>query len=416
MYLLIVSLLQDMGLNEYTGFIAPVICVIAAAVACVLLRWLAKLLLIKMIRKINERKNIPFISIGIENKLFLRLSDFAIPFVISVMTAGITDSGLLLNKATDVLLIVIVLRAVNACVKSVGMIYAERAASKTIPIHSVLQVFNVAAFILGGIAIISIMVNKSPVVLLGSIGAMTAITSVVFKDAIVGFIAGIQLTGYDMIRIGDWVELPKHSANGTVVEVSMTTVKVENFDKSITMIPAYSLVTDAFINWRGIFNTGARRIKRSILIDAASIRVCDEEGLAHLRKIPLLASYITRRSPEPDGAVCTSDLEQPRTGGDPIPVNIGLFRIYVTEYLRHHPGIRQDLALIVRQLEQSADGIPLEIYGFVNTTVWVEYENTQSDIFEHLYTIVKEFGLRLYQNPAGSDLRVCMENNRPTTG
>lgn len=234
---------------------------------------------------------------------------------------------------------------------------------------------------------------------------MTAITSLIFRDVILGFVAGIQLTGNDMVRIGDWIEVPNYSANGTVIDISLTTVKVENFDNTITTVPAYAMITNAFINWRGMQDSGGRRIKRALYINTTDVRFCDEGDLIKYESIEVLKSYIQnkRRAIEEDN--------QKKPLGPNLKMNVrrltnlGTFRVYVEEYLRNHPGIRKDTTLMVRQQSTEGQGIPLEIYAFTNTTDWEKYEEIQADIFDHLYAIAPEFGLTLFQQPSGNDFR-----------
>ena len=251
------------------------------------------------------------------------------------------------------------------------------------------------------------LIGKSPLVLLGGISAMTAVLTLVFKDAILGFVAGIQLTSNDMIRIGDWIEMPKYSANGTVTDLSLTTVKVENFDKTVTSIPAYALVSDAFINWRGMESSGARRIKRAIFLDAASVKLCDGGMLARFGKMELLRDYIAEklREIEKYNAERGCDLSEPVNGRR--LTNLGTFRAYVTEYLKRNSHIRQDMTLMAHTLPAGSEGIPLEIYCFADTTKWEEYESIQADIFDHLYSVVPRFGLEIYQKPSGNDIRTA---------
>jgi len=261
--------------------------------------------------------------------------------------------------------------------------------AKTFPIHGVLQVAKITVFIVGSIVVISTFVDQSPVVLLGSVGAATAVASIVFRDAILGFAAGIHLTVTGMIKIGDRLELPRHSADGIITDLSMMTVTIENFDKTTTSIPAYTLISEEFINWRGIKDTGARRIKRSLSVDVTGIRVCNDEITARFRKISLLDEFFN--------AITDADAKT--------LINLGVFREYVKAYIKVHPNIRQDLPLIVRHLEADGRGIPLEIYAFANVTVLGEFEAVQSAIFDHLYAMLPEFGLTLYQSPSSTDLR-----------
>ena len=238
--------------------------------------------------------------------------------------------------------------------------------------------------------------------LIGAI--LVGILMLVFKDPILGLVAGIQLSANDMLKLGDWLEMPKYGADGAVIDIGLTTVKVRNWDNTITTIPTWSLVSDSFKNWSGMSASGGRRIKRSISIDVTSIRFLDEDEMQRLNKAHLLKPYLTSRHQEIN--------EWNRQQGSTESVlnlrrmtNIGTFRAYLNEYLRNHPRIRKDMTLMVRQLAPGDNGLPLEIYAFTNTVVWLEYESIQADIFDHIFAIVEEFGLRLHQSPTGNDIR-----------
>lgn len=405
MYQFVAGTLINMGLNDYISEISYAICIIVGVILCIILRFLIRRITTHILTKINEQRQILLIEAVLESKLFKRASNVAIPIIIYIFTLGIPQHRAFWAKAVEISLVIIVFLILNSCIKIISRIYSSWEISKIFPIRGILQVVEIAVFFLSGIVVISSLLGKNPTVLIGSIGAVTAVTSIVFKDAILGFIAGIQLTVNGMIRIGDWIELPKRSANGTVVDLSMMTVKVENFDKTITSIPAYTLISEEFINWRGISDVDARRIKRSIFIDAAGVRICNEEMINKLKKIYLIKDYITEKLADIEHSNKQLDCDMSETTNGRRMTNIGVFRAYITSYLRQHTGIRKDLALIVRQLESNGQGIPLEIYAFTNGTVWAEYENIQSDIFDHLYAVISEFGLMLYQSPSSGDMR-----------
>ena len=232
---------------------------------------------------------------------------------------------------------------------------------------------------------------------------MTAVVMLIFQNAILGFVAGIQLTSNDMLRIGDWIEMPKYDANGTVLEISLCTVKVQNFDNSITTIPANALTTDSFRNWRGMQESGGRRIMRSVPIDMTSIHFCSPELLTRLQEQGLL--------PQADETGPQDSTDSPATPESTEPeqmTNLSLFRLYMTQYLQHHPGIQPEMSLMVRELEPQATGIPLQLYAFSRSTDWQPYENTQSDIFEHLLAVLPLFELRTFQTPSGHDLTAAL--------
>ena len=262
--------------------------------------------------------------------------------------------------------------------------------------------------------IVSAVLDRSPLLLLTGFGAMTAILLLVFKDTILSLVASVQLTAQDMVRVGDWIEMPQFGADGDVVDVQLHTVKVQNWDKTITTIPTHRLITDSFKNWRGMSQSGARRIKRAIFIDVSSIRFQTQDEVDHFKRFALLRAYIEDKELEladyNEGLTTEqdSDVNKRRLS------NVGTYRAYAYNYLKNHPKIEKRMTLIVRQLGPGPEGLPLEIYCFTNTTEWSAYEDIQSDIFDHLMTIMPEFGLRLYQKPAGSDLAELVRHGSPS--
>lgn len=386
------------GLSYFTLFLGVLI-------AAILLRILVKLVILKVVTKTAKRTKTQWDNILLKNQFFQRISNLMIPIVLSMFTNTFLPILSIWERAVNLLVVIFVVLIVHSALNGIGEIYKTYEISRTRPIKGVLQVVSIITYIVGGVVAIALLVGESPVVLLGGIGAMTAVTSLIFKDAILGFVAGIQLTGNDMVRIGDWVEVPNFSANGTVVDISLTTVKVENFDNTITTVPAYAMITNAFINWRGMEESGGRRIKRALYVNVADVRFVDDVDLDHYEDIALLSSYIKSRREE------IKEDNQKRAQDSNLQMNtrrltnLGTFRVYVEEYLKHHVEIRKDTTLMVRQLETEGQGIPLEIYAFANTTEWTKYEGIQSNIFDHLYAIATEFGLTLFQQPSGNDVR-----------
>jgi miniconductance mechanosensitive channel len=248
--------------------------------------------------------------------------------------------------------------------------------------------------------------GKNPSVVFGSLGALTAVLMLVFKDSILGFAAGIHLTTNRMLSLGDWLEMPKYGADGDVIEIGLTTVKVQNFDKTITTLPTYTLISDAFRNWRGMTESAGRRIKRSILIDLQTIKFCDEAMLQRLASIQIIAPYLQQKQRELDdfNQQCQADAASPANGRR--LTNVGTFRAYMLAYLRRHPFINQDMTLLVRQLEPTAQGLPLQLYVFSADKRWEAYESIQSDLFDHFLAAMSEFDLRPYQAPSGADIRL----------
>ena len=272
------------------------------------------------------------------------------------------------------------------------------------PIKGFVQILQIGLWVFAGTIIFSLLLGQSPWILLSGLGAVSAVLLVVFQDTILSFFAGIQLTFNDQVRVGDWIEMPKYGADGNVVEVALHYVKVRNWDRSITTIPTHKLVGDSFVNWRGMFEGGGRRIKRSVLIDQTSIRFLDEELLERLSKIHLLKDYLATKTEEIREYNIKHQIDDTSVVNGRHLTNLGTFRAYLVAYLRAHPQINQDLIMIVRQLPPTTNGLPMEIYAFTKDVGWVNHESVAADIFDHVLAIISEFDLRVFQNPSGNDL------------
>lgn len=278
-------------------------------------------------------------------------------------------------------------------------------------LKSSVQLAKLLIYCLGTVLIIAVLTDQSPLILLSGLGAMSAVLLLVFKDTLLSFTAGLQLTSSDTLRVGDWIEMPQVGADGDVIDIALHTVKVQNWDKTITMIPTWRLMAESFRNWRGMQESGGRRIKRTLRLDMNSVRFLDTGDIGRLAEIELLADYMTRKTQELD---VSNQERRSRLGvraeqlaNQRRLTNIGTFRAYVLAYLRSHPGIHQNMSLMVRLMEPTPEGVPLELYCFTNTTAWAVYEGIQSDIFDHLLAILPIFGLSLYQQPAGGDMRAA---------
>ena len=284
----------------------------------------------------------------------------------------------ILQMICKIYIIAVSLRFISASLNVVHEIYNRKESLKNKPLKGFIQLLQVAVFFIGFILIISILIGKSPTTLFAGLGASAAILMLVFKDTLLGFVAGIQLSANDMLRPGDWITMEKYGANGTVIEVTLNAVKVKNFDNTITTIPPYALVSDAFQNWRGMVESGGRRVMKSIYLDLNTIKFCTPEMLDTFRKeIPLLADY------QPDK--------------DVVPTNSQVFRVYVERYLTSLPVVNQDLDLIISQLQSTEYGVPVQIYFFSRNKIWKEYERIQSDIFDHFFAMIPKFELKVYQ-------------------
>ncbi|MBK6965379.1 MAG: mechanosensitive ion channel [Bacteroidales bacterium] len=308
-------------------------------------------------------------------------------------------------KATQIYMVFVTLATVNAFLNALYEIYQGFEVSKSKPIKGYLQVVKIIFVVVGVIIVISMFLGKSPVFLLGGLGAFSAVLLLVFKDPILGFVAGIQISANDMVRPGDWIVMGKSGADGVVTDISLTTVKVQNWDKTITTIPTYSLVSESFVNWRGMEESGGRRIKRSINIDMNSVKFCSPEMLEKFQKISLVKDYIQEMEKVLDDYNNIQGIDDSVLVNGRRQTNLGVFRAYFEAYLRNNPNIRQDMTFLVRQLQPAESGIPIEIYVFSKEQEWAVYENIQSDIFDHILASVPEFELQVFQNPSGADFR-----------
>lgn len=379
-------------------------------------------IVLKTIEKKAQTSTSLWLQIFTQNKLFHRLA-FLIQGLIVNMQAVLwfkagSDELAIVSVCAQLWVLCYILLSMFSILDVIASLSNRYAFARNIPLRGIFQSIKLLGSVVIGIMMISLLIGKSPTILISGLGAMAAVLMLVFKDPILGLVAGIQLSANNMLKLGDWLEMPKFGADGAVIDIGLTTVKVQNWDKTITTIPTYALVSDAFKNWSGMSDSGGRRIKRSIFIDTTSIHFLSEQEQNELIKAKLLKPYLTKRHHEIEEynqseQASSSILNQRRL------TNIGTFRIYLSEYLLNHPRIRQDMTLMVRQLEPGAQGLPLEIYCFTNTVVWAEYEEIQADIFDHTFSIVEAFGLRVYQSPTGNDVRtlgqVISQDIRPNS-
>ncbi|GJM16751.1 MAG: hypothetical protein DHS20C13_20780 [Thermodesulfobacteriota bacterium] len=294
---------------------------------------------------------------------------------------------------------------IDAFLSSVVDIYHNYDDAGRFPVRIIAQVAKILIFAIIGIIIVSILIGQSPAFFIGGLGAMAAVLMLIFKDPILGLAAGIQLSANKMVRLGDWIEMPKYGADGDVVDISLTTVKIQNFDKTIVTVPTFALVSDGVRNWRGMSESGGRRIKRSIYIDMSSVKFCTQEMIEKFSKIQCLSNYIIDKKKELSDYNSQSNIDDTVLVNGRRMTNLGTFRAYLVSYLKDHPKIHKDLTLLVRQLDPGPTGLPIEVYVFTNDQVWANYESIQADIFDHILAVIPEFDLRVYQNPTGSDFQ-----------
>ncbi len=403
----LISQVEELGIeiNHTTSLVMIFgIIFITAIIVHVILHWV-------VLRAFEKRANASsrlWLQIITQNKLFHRLAFTLQGIIVNIQAALWLQKG---SEAAEILvtcaqlwIMMYALLSLFSLLDVILNLSQKLPAASQLPLKGIFQGIKLIGAIIVGILMISLLIGQSPAILISGLGAMAAVLMLVFKDPILGLVAGIQLSANDMLKLGDWLEMPKYGADGAVIDIGLTTVKVRNWDNTITTIPTWSLVSDSFKNWSGMSASGGRRIKRSISIDATSIHFLDEDERQRLHKAHLLKPYLTTRHQEI--SEWNQQLDAPESALNHRQMtNIGTFRAYLNEYLRHHPRIRKDMTLMVRQLAPDDHGLPIEIYAFTNTVVWLEYESIQADIFDHIFAVVEEFGLRIHQSPTGNDIR-----------
>ncbi|WP_090742757.1 mechanosensitive ion channel family protein [Mesobacillus persicus] len=404
------NLLLDTGLDpRLVEYLSVVIKILLIGLFCFIANLISKKIVIRIITRIVTNSKVKWGQIVLDRKVFRKLSHFVPALIIYSFSSTFPTHQSSIEKFAIAYTIIVGLVFIQSLLNAFNDIYQTFEISKVKPVKGYVQVVSIVIMTLGFISVISTLIGKSPLILLSGIGALSAVLMLVFKDSLLGLVAGIQLTANDMVRVGDWIEMPKYGADGDVIDISLNTVMVQNFDKTITMIPSYALISDSFINWRGMQKSGGRRIKRSLYIDTSSITFCTEEMMEKFVQVHYLSDYIIQKEMEiaEYNAKNAFDRNNPVNGR--ALTNIGVFRDYINNYLKNHPKINQNMTLMVRQLGHSEYGLPLEIYAFTNDVQWAAYESVQSDIFDHLFAVAQEFGLRVFQNPSGADLRNMVE-------
>ncbi|MBA2939782.1 mechanosensitive ion channel family protein [Paenibacillus sp. CGMCC 1.16610] len=403
---LIKNMIEGIGLNsEIGGYMSYGIMVLSITLLCILANFITKKVFIKIISHVTYKNNIQWNLILLERKVFHKCSHVVPAFIIYYFSYTFPSYQHLIEIGAVSYMIIMGLLVMDSLLDAVNDIYKSYEISKIKPIRGYIQVVKIVLTIVCGILVIANLIGESPLILLSGIGAISAVLMLVFKDSILGLVAGVQLTANDMVRVGDWIEMPKYGADGDVIDISLNTVKVQNFDKTITTIPSYTLISDSFKNWRGMQKSGGRRIKRSIFIDTSSICFCTNEMLERFKSIHYLTEYILDKEREIQNHNKNLQIDTSNRVNGRALTNIGVFRTYIDQYLKNHHMIHQNMTCLVRQLASGETGLPLEIYAFTNSTEWQVYEAVQSDIFDHIFAIAPEFGLRIFQNPTGYDVK-----------
>ncbi|KFN49566.1 mechanosensitive ion channel family protein [Arenimonas composti] len=377
-----------------------------------LLAWLADLLthrlLLRVVGGLVRRSPMKWDDILLGRGILRRLAH-AVPALIFFHGVAVVPglppvAAQLLRNLAAALIVLAIAQAISALLRAIQDVYEQRdpERARVRPIKGYLQVARIVLYLIAAVLMIAVLIERSPVLLLSGVGALAAVLMLVFKDTLLSLVANVQISSNDMVRVGDWIEMPKYGADGDVIDIALHVVKVRNWDKTITTIPTYALVSESFRNWRGMQEVGGRRIKRALPIDQSTVRYLGDDEVVALRRFTLLAPYLDAKAAE------LAAWNAARDGQAPVNLrrltNIGCFRAYALAWLRAHPRIHQAMTLLVRQLPPGPHGLPLEIYCFTATTAWGEYEGIQADVFDHLLAILPEFGLRAYQAPSGADV------------
>ena len=394
MYDNLMAWLQQMGVADtYALWLLRAAVVLVILLVVYVLDRVCRKIIIPIVRKVTSKTQMTWDDQLLSDEVLNNVCHLIPPVVfyalIPVAFPEESEMLELILKVCDIYIVVAAVKLICSFITSLYNISNEHEKLRERSLKGFYQMLKLVVICIGVIIIIATLIDESPVAILTGLGAGAAILMLVFQDTIKGLVAGVQLTVNDMLRPGDWISMPKYGADGDVIEVSLTTVKVRNWDKTITTVPPYALVNDSFQNWRGMFDTGGRRVKRSINIDMHSVRFCTAEELAYYRQQPWMEGF-------------------EETGEE--EVNLYIFRKYLDHYLRHHPKVNQDMLLLVRQLQPTAQGMPIELYFFSADTMWVNYEALQAEVFDHVLAIVHKFGLRVFQSPTGLDLQNLSHN------
>ena len=413
---LIYSWLVGLGIGPEVAvdLVAPLVVGLCILVLSAIADFVVKRIALRTLKFVIARTRTLWDDAIVENHVLDQLAHLA-PVLVIFHLAELPFEGMaavdrdyyvaIIQGVVQIFVLVIGVRVIDALLNAALDVYRTFEVSREVPGKGFVQVLKVLTYFVGGISILSILLDRNPVYFLSGLGALTAVLLLVFKDAILGLVAGIQLSANKMVAVGDWIEMPKYGADGDVIEVALTTVKVQNWDKTITTIPAYALISDSFKNWRGMQESGGRRIKRSVSIDVQTIAFCDAEMLERFAKIKYIAEYIEKKKDELARFNQELEVDDSSLVNGRRMTNVGTFRAYVVAYLRNHPKIHKEMTFLVRQLAPGENGLPIEVYVFSNDKVWANYEAIQADIFDHILAVVPEFDLRVFQAPTGNDFR-----------
>ncbi len=373
--------------------------------------WVARRVLSAVVGRLVRRTTTGWDDALMRRRVFHRLAHLVPALVVyyGIQLVSLSDSlTAMIMRGTAAAMVLIGATAATAFLSAVNDIYELRPEARNRPIKGFVQVVQIALFIIGGIVALAALLDRSPLVFLSGIGAMTAVLLLIFRDTILSFVASLQMGSYDLVRVGDWISVPQYGADGDVIDIALHTVKVQNWDKTITTIPTHKLVDGSFKNWRGMAESGGRRIKRSLSIDMNTVRFLDEADLDNFERFALSEDYIRGKRQELVEDAASGGADADVSANRRQLTNLGTFRTYIENYLRRHPKVHQGMTLMVRQLDSTPEGLPLEIYAFTNDIDWGVYEGIQADIFDHILAVAPEFDLRVFQQPSGRDFEAAL--------
>lgn len=396
--------LINYGVNELAAnYISNIAAVISITIISIIAYLVTKKLLLKVVKAYISKSKNKWDDVLLEKKLFEQIVLIVPAIVVHASSTVFPLYQSWIQRMASAYMVIIVLFAVDKLLSAIDDIYRKHQGEKAKPIRGYLQVIEIIVFVIGVIIIVGFIINRSPWIMLSGIGAATAIGSLIFKDSILGLVASVQLSVNNMLKLGDWIEMPSYGADGDVIDITLHTVKVQNWNKTISTIPTHALISGSFKNWSAMQEFGGRRIKRHIYIDMTSIKFCDDEMLERFEKIEYLKDYLSNKKKEIEMYNSEHNIDNSSAVNGRHLTNIGIFRAYLTEYLKNHPGLNENMTQMVRQLQPTEYGLPIEVYVFTAGTAWANYERVQSDIFDHIIAVVPEFGLRIYQMPSGYD-------------
>ncbi len=400
--------LLDLGLAEnIANGLQFILELLVLVLLCFIADKIAKKVFVRIITTIVRRTTFEWDDILLENKVFDRLAHLAPALVVQATATFVFEDFQefipFVKRMADAYMVGVMLMVVISIFNTLEHYFKQTESLKDKPIDSYFQLAKLISYFVFGVLIVAKVFNKDPQGILTAMGALTAVSMLVFKDTILGFVASIQLSANDMIRVGDWVSMPKYGADGDVIKITLNTVKVQNFDKTISTIPTYSFVSDSFKNWRGMAEAGGRRIKRAVVVKSGSVQFCDAEMIDRFKNFALIKEYLNTKVEEINKYNEQGNYDKQFLINGRQLTNIGVFRIYTEAYIKSLSAIHPDLTCMVYQMEANEFGVPIQVYCFTKTTDWAAYENIQSDIFDHLYAAAPEFGLEVFQQPSGGD-------------